>query len=315
MLTYDDVGQAALNFLVAQASYLEPGVYRIKYPQLNYADFVPIDTSAPPWVKSITFFSIDTVGQANWFNHMAKDVPLADIDRKKYEVGVEMAAVGYGYTVEELNQAMMVTPNIGLTDERAGAARRAYEEMCHNIAMYGDPRKNWMGLTNHTAPPIINLTTTWASRLSGATPTPASILQDVNSVLTGIWQSSLTVEMANTLLLPLSVMTLLSVTQLPNTTMNLIEWIKKNNIYSNETGGDLLIRGVRGLDTAGATGNGRIIAYDRSPDVLKMHRPMSHQFLEVWRTGPLRYDIPGIFRLGGLEIRRPGAIRYIDGSC
>jgi hypothetical protein len=315
MLTYDDVGQAALSFLVAQASYIEPGVYRTKYPDLNYADFVPVDTSAPAWVKSITFFSIDTVGQANWFNHMAKDVPLADIDRKKYEHGVEMAAIGYGYTVEELQQAMMVTPNIGLTSERANAARRGYEEMCHNVAMYGDPRKNWTGLTNSTVPAVINITSTWASRLSGATPTPTSILQDVNAVLTGIWQSSLTVEMANTLLLPLSVMTLLSMTQLPNTTMNLLEWIKKNNVYSNETGGDLLIRGVRGLDTAGATGNGRIIAYDRTPDVLKMHRPMSHQFLEVWRTGPLRYDIPGIFRLAGLEIRRPGAIRYIDGVC
>jgi hypothetical protein len=33
----------------------------------------------------------------------------------------------------------------------------------------------------------------------------------------------------------------------------------------------------------------------------------------VWQRGPIRFDVPGIFRLGGLEIRRPKAVRYIDG--
>jgi hypothetical protein len=27
----------------------------------------------------------------------------------------------------------------------------------------------------------------------------------------------------------------------------------------------------------------------------------------------LVFDVPGIFRLAGLEIRRPGAVRYVDG--
>jgi hypothetical protein len=47
--------------------------------------------------------------------------------------------------------------------------------------------------------------------------------------------------------------------------------------------------------------------------VLKMHIPMPHRFLPVWQTGPMFYEVPGIFRLGGLEIRRPKAVRYVDG--
>jgi hypothetical protein len=38
-----------------------------------------------------------------------------------------------------------------------------------------------------------------------------------------------------------------------------------------------------------------------------------HRFLPIWQTGPMVYDIPGIFRLGGVEIRRPAAVRYLDG--
>jgi hypothetical protein len=56
-----------------------------------------------------------------------------------------------------------------------------------------------------------------------------------------------------------------------------------------------------------------MIAYRRDPQVLKMHIPMTHRFLNVWQTGPLVFDVPGIFRLAGLEIRRPGAVRYVDG--
>jgi hypothetical protein len=311
----DETFQQALSFLVSQTTYLEPAVIRIKYPELNYAQFVPIDTSANEWAKSITFFSVDMVGQADWFNHMARDVPFADIMKQKHEQGIEMAAIGYRYTLEELGQAMML-PGTNLTIERAAAARRGYEEMVHNICMYGDSRKNWFGLINHSLPAIVNQATTFAGLIAtGTDANIALILQAINAVLTNIWQSSLTVEMADTLLLPLSVTTLLSMTQLPHTTMNLMEWILKNNLYTQETGLPLMIRGVRGLDTAGAAGQGRAIAYRRDPEVIKIHIPMTHRFLPVWQTGPIVFDVPGIFRIAGLEVRRPGAIRYMDGVC
>jgi hypothetical protein len=69
---------------------------------------------------------------------------------------------------------------------------------------------------------------------------------------------------------------------------------------------------VLGLDTAGAGSTTRMIAYKKDPAVLKMHMPMPHHFLPVWQTGPITFDIPGIFRIGGVEIRRPGAVRYVD---
>ena len=86
----------------------------------------------------------------------------------------------------------------------------------------------------------------------------------------------------------------------------------KYNVLTAQTGQPLVIRAVRGLETAGAGGTGRMVAYRRDPEVLKMHIPMTHRFLPVWQTGPLIFDVPGIFRLGGLDIRRPMAVRYLD---
>ena len=56
-----------------------------------------------------------------------------------------------------------------------------------------------------------------------------------------------------------------------------------------------------------------MVAYRRDPQVLKMWIPMRHRFLDVWQRGPMVFDVPGIFRIGGLEIRLPAAMRYLDG--
>lgn len=56
-----------------------------------------------------------------------------------------------------------------------------------------------------------------------------------------------------------------------------------------------------------------MIAYRKDPQVLKAHIPMPHRFLPVYQDGPLHWVVPGVFRLGGLDIRRPKEVRYIDG--
>ena len=184
---FRDDWQQALSFLVAQTTIIETQVLRIKYPALNYADLVPIDGSGPAWAKSVTFFSLDQFGHADWFNHLASDVPIADIARRKHESGIEMAAVGYRYTTEELQQAMQV-PGTNLTNERAAAARRAYEEFCHQVTLFGDTRKNWQGLYNHPSIAVINAPATWATSIALGTQAGINaVIATVNSLLTNIW--------------------------------------------------------------------------------------------------------------------------------
>ncbi len=120
-------------------------------------------------------------------------------------------------------------------------------------------------------------------------------------------------EIADTLLLPISNYQLAANTQMPNTTATVLQWLQLYNIYTAQTGRPLMIRGVRGLDVAGSGGTGRMVGYRKDPMVVKMHIPMPHKFLPVWQTGPLRFAVPGILRIAGVEIRRPGAVRYVDG--
>jgi hypothetical protein len=305
--------QSALSFMVQQASYIEPQVYEIAYPEIQYPSLVPVDTSGNEWIKSITFFSSDKVGQANWFSHLASDMPFADIVRTKYEQGIEMAGIGYYYTLEELGVAMQI-PNYNLTAERGDAARRAYEEFMDRIAFFGDTTKNWTGLTNDANVTAGNATAdgTGSSAL-WSTKSAELMARDINQILVGVYTGSQTVEMADTLLLPPDRFTALAGSRITNTAVTGFTFVQQSNAYTALTGQPLTIRSIRGLETAGAGSTARMIAYRNDPAILKLHLPMPHKFLNVMQVTPLRYDVPGIFRTGGIEIRRPGAVRYLDG--
>jgi hypothetical protein len=303
--------QQALGFLVSQTASIESQVVEVQYPDIQYPQLIPVDTSANEWAKSVAYYSTDKVGKANWFHHQAKDIHIADVERAKHEVGVEMADIGYRWTLEELGQAMMI-PGTNLSADRAAAARRAYEEFVDDVALRGKAEKSLFGIMNYPGITAV-LAGIQSSHTTWDLKDADGILADVNNAITGMYVASLTVEIADTILLPVGAMTILATKRIPNTTMTALEFLKTNNVYTNQTGQPLTIRALRGLETAGQNGSGRMIAYRRDPQVLKMHIPMTHRFLPVWQTGPLMFDIPGIFRLAGLEIRRPGAVRYVDG--
>lgn len=309
-----DAQQVAMSFLIRQASLIEPTVYAMKYQDIQYPGLVPVDTSAPEWIQSVTYFSMDSVGRAEWFSGLAHDVPKVELTREKFETSVSMAAIGYGYTLEELGTAQLLGMN--LTNEKATAARRVAEEKIDQVAFVGDSAKGFTGLVNASTP---TATTAPADGTGSATTfaskTPDQILRDINGQLTGIFTGTLGAEIADTILLPYSVLLDISTRRIDAVNQTtIIEWVMKNNIYTLTTGQPLTIRGMFGyLDTAGASSTKRMVAYRRSPEVLKFHMPMPFRFLQPWQTGPIKFDVPGIFRLGGVDIRRPKAVRYLDG--
>ncbi|WP_022697920.1 DUF2184 domain-containing protein [Euryhalocaulis caribicus] len=306
--------QSALGFLTRQAAHIEPTVYQKKYPSFDYTQLIDVDTSAGDWAQSIEFYSSDKLGQAEWFNHLADDVPRADAQYQKHTHAVEMAAIGYGYSLQEIGYAQRL--GINLTTDRADAARMAYEKFVYDVAIRGDSAKGWTGLTNDASVNAANVAADGsASSRLWTDKTPVQILRDVNEALTAVYEGSLQVEMANTVLLPISAYTYIATQPMssdyPNKTI--LQFIKETNIYTAETGQPLTVRGLRGLEDDGATNTGRMIVYRKDPQVVKLHLPVPLRFLPVWQTGPMKFEVPGYFRLGGVEIRLPGAVRYRDG--
>lgn len=299
--------QAALGFVRSQTSHIETGVNETVYPDVQYPALVPVDSSAHPFTQTVTYYSSDKVGKANWINGNADDIPLAGSEKSEFKTSVYTAGIGYGFGWEEVNVAMMLGQNLQADD--AAAARRAYEEMVDNVVLRGDARKGFNGLINY---PGIT-TGAVATGSWGAATSADLVLADVNNLILGIGTDTLFTSMADTILMSPAKLLYLATKRLGDTTMTLLEFLQKNNIYTFTTGQPLTIRGVIGLETAGSGSTQRMVAYRRNPEVLKFHLPMPHRFLPVFQEGPLNWVVPGVFRLGGLDIRRPTEVRYGDG--
>lgn len=300
--------QAAMGFVVSQTTHVETAVNETVYPDIQYPSLVPVDTSAHPFAQTVTYYSSDKFGAAGWINGNSDDIPLAGTDLTQHKTSVYTAGIGYSWGWEEINVAMMTGRNLAADD--AMAARRAYEEMVDRVALDGDAEKGFQGLIDNSG---ITPASATNGNWTGTGTTEDMILQDVNDALLAPATATKYTSIADTLLLPFTKLNVLATTRLGNTSMTLLQFLRANNTYTAMTGQQLTIRGVRGLETAGAGVTARMVAYRRDPQVLKLHIPMPHRFLPVYQAGPLRWVVPGVFRLGGLDIRRPAEVVYRDG--
>ncbi|KWV17141.1 DUF2184 domain-containing protein [Xanthomonas translucens] len=305
--------QSALGFVVAQTSIIEPGVYRTVYPDIQYTGLIPVDTSGSEFATSVTYYSQDQYGKADWINGNADDIPKAGTNRSQFQTGVHLAGIGYGYGWQEIGRAQLL--GINLPTEDAAAARRASEEMVDRVALLGDTAKGFTGLFNATnVTPVAAPAGAWGTLLVAGTATSDQIVADMNAALMNVFNGTNTTAIADRLLLPWSKFMLISTKKMSDySDMTVLQYFLANNVYTATTGQSLTVRGLRGLDNAGAGGVARMIAYRYDANVLKLHMPMPHRFLPVYQSGPMRWDVPGVMSLGGLDVRLPKQVVYVDG--
>lgn len=302
--------QAALSFVLSQTSHIETQVWKKQYPEILYPEFVPIDESAHPWATTVTYFSADYTGKAAWIHGFAQDFPMVGTNRTKHETEVAMGGIGYGYNLQEISQAQML--GMSLTADLAIASRDLYERHCEDVAFRGDAQKGYQGLLNNSSVGVADVADGVSTDPEWDTKTPDEIVADINEALLDVYLDSNTIEMADTVLLPVSRYTLIATKRLaPELTTTILEHIQRVNVYTATTGKPLKIRALRDLETAGVGGTKRMVVYRRSPDVLKLHRPMPLRFFPAQQI-MLDTRVPAAYRLGGTDIRKPGACRYRD---
>jgi hypothetical protein len=288
--------QAAIGFVIGQTSHIEREVIAIPYPDIRYAEMVPVDTSANAFAASVTFFTQDSVGRAKLMNGKGDDIPLANLMRTKFEQGILDAGIGYEFSLTEIGQAQMLGQS--LPTDGAAAARLAYEQLVDEVTLNG--AEGIEGLYATTG------ITSVAAGATFAASTPQVILSVINTALTAIMTATNGIDMANTIVLPLAAWAQISSRQLDVTSsMTILEFIQKSNVYTARTGQPLMIIGDHRLAT-------KMVVYKRDPSVLKLHMPMPLRFLPPQYVN-LSVRVPGMFRFAPLSIRRPLAVRYVTG--
>jgi len=290
--------QAALNFVVSQRSHIEAEVLRRPYPAIRYAELIPVDTSANPFALSVTHFTQDMTGRAKFINGKGDDIPLVNVTGSKFEQTVNMAGVGYSFSLEEIGAAQMMRRN--LTSDGADAARLAYEQFVDEVAFVGDATLGIEGFYNMTGVPSAAAGATFAAS------TPDAILAIINTALNAVFTNTLGIELADTIILPLAEYSRLASTRLGDgSDTTILDYVRRTNVYTAQTGQPLAIFADRRLTT-------QMVVYRRDPSVVKMHMPMPLQFIPPQAVN-LEIKVLGMFRFAPVNIRKPQAVRYVTG--
>jgi hypothetical protein len=299
--------QAAYPFVLAQGRNLETQIYKKRYPTFDYGTIVPIVTEGQPWAIGTTFFTVDTKGEAKIISGKGTDMPFVSSVRDQASSDFWMIGAGWTWTIEELNQAALYGIDLSATD--AMSASDAIERRLYFTFLRGQTEKRTTGFVNS---PIVQ---TFTATQTAAAATPAQAYSMVNDLLSTVRTNSNETEWADSLALPPSVMRKWATqsTGQGDGTLNVLEYLRKNNIYSAEnSGAPLRIVSTRELVGAGAGSTNRMVAYRYDKEVLRGHLPLPRRVLDPRQSSLMGYEQGIIARTGGTEIRLPGAMAYLD---
>jgi hypothetical protein len=301
--------QAALPFVLAQGRNVEAKIYARRYPTFNYAQVIPVVTEGNPWSIGTTFFSVDSAGEAKFLSGAGTDMPFNKTTRDQASHDFAMIGSGWEWTLEEVNQAALYGINLSTLD--AMSAVDKVERLLNSIAFVGATEKNWTGFANDAAVPRADVGTPgtfWPAKSADQK------LTDVNEVLSRVRTQTGEVEWADSLALPPDAFRAAATQRLGSGDglLTVLEYIKKNNIYTAETGQPLSIYPVRELATASQDGGGRMVAYRRDEEVVRFHLPMPRTPLQPRQKSLMGFETGIIARTGGTEWRLPKSAAYAD---
>ena len=301
--TIDD----GLAFFLSQLSQTEAKIYEAKYRNIVFQDFVPVDTSQPEWVDEVSYISYDAVTVGKFVGANAKDLPESDINAAKSRIPVFYGGNSYGYSLDELRKSQQL--RIPLDTTKGRMSLRGFQEHAQRVAFFGDADRSVTGLFNNANVQLSN------SLFNFATGTGADAVSYMNQVLITVWQNSAETHLANMFLIDSANWAIISEKRMDaGTDTTVLEYFKKNNLYTAMTGLELTIKPNFELKTAGAAGVPRMMAYELNDDNLVMHMPMPWRSIAPQPDG-LRINVPAEYKFGGVEFRYPGSAAYHDNAA
>jgi len=299
--------QQALEFSVPELTHFEREVYEATVLEdIRFRQLIDVDGSADDWARTVEFRSIARAGNAEWYNAQANEVPVVSMEMDRHSQPIHMAAIGYNYDIETTHNGQRLGINI-MNEGVSGAVEEA-ERFMQKVCYEGDAAKGFKGLLTHDA-----VTTSTAAQTFAAS-TPQQLVDLIQAPISAIVATTKETELPNTVLVPTVQFDKLAETRYNEyNNETVLDYVKRTNATTTRTGRNIEIMAISQLEGKGAGSTDRMVVYCKDPRKAKMHIPMEHRFVVPMRTGPLTYHRPGIFRVGGFDLRREASMRYVDG--
>lgn len=290
-----DSGEAL--FLARQLEYIKPKVYQRLYDQHRCRTHFPVSFDAGKGREVITHRMISRRGRAA----IGLGFPRINVAQQEYTTKVEPLTASYHYDVMQIRKAMNANqPGLNLPVELAYAARMAISEEENRLAYLGDAGKGINGAftSREVAIQVAEFS------LSDEATTSDQIISVFNRAINSVTTLSLATQIANYLLMPISLWTRIRTQPRSTAAGGNADTIFE---YLQRAHPDMTFDWCTACTGAGIGGGDVMFVYNRSDDSITLEIPSEFEQLPEVLNDKGEYVTNCIEEFGG--------VRYIYASA
>jgi hypothetical protein len=299
---------APTMFLARALEEIDPMMYARQYARLEAGELVQ-PRSMNPGANKHTYRQTDGKGAAVVTTDYNVEHPIVEVSKEEFSQGVVGILSGYRYNLQELRAALYAGES--LDTDRALVARRVIAETTNRIGLLGYPEFGITGLFNQAYAQAYTLPAD-GNQNGGSSSTrfihktTRQIERDIQGILNMVPETTAEIEKATRVLMPYATLRFLEQTRIADDVETKILDVIKGAFPGVE------FRGALFLESAGAGGSGRLVAYNPSREIVEWLVPIAFEQFAPFQPTSTTWQIIMHARIGGIVNRRPLCMIYAD---
>lgn len=302
----------ASELIVSVFDQVESGFYDALYPEILWRSVLPeasIKTDINPGAMNYVYRSRDIKGMGQFVNGDPKNIPRVGQVVGQVTVPILDAAVGATLTDAEARRHQFGYQS---------ALAQDFGEIMKKAADCHIERTFFFGNANAGFSPFLDYPTVTKIPVDAwAGTTPAEWVASINDAISAQWTASKTIHLCGRVYLPPAKFSMLTEAFVIGTgtvgvAVSALEYLKKNNIFTAQTGKELKVLPLRYLEGAGVAGVDRAIIMEWNPRNFVLPFPLAYQLAQPVPIA-LGVEMFAEYIFGSFNARYPMAMAYIDG--
>ena len=284
-------------FIANELKEIDSKLFDTKYAELEAFKLVAVDGRMSPGAEQYSYKMWDGRGVAQITSDYATASPSNNVEVKEYISKVVGIRNSYQISIQEMRAAQLAGTPLDMMEIEI--ARRTIAEGINKIALHGDAMSGLTGLFNNAFVPSSVAASTLAALSTDAAALALAALVDQVKL------QSKGVHKCNRLVMPESIRLALSMRRMgANNDTSVLEYFLKQRP-------GIEVIGSFELDTQGAGGANRMLAYEYSAENAVMKLPVAFEVFpeEIHATFVVREMHA---RCGGVIFYRPLSAVYLD---
>lgn len=308
-LNDDEAAAQAMHFVTNNLQAIQAMVEEILYADFRLDAYFPIVTNIPEGARTYSYKVINKYGLGKFIDNTGRDANRSSASLQNVPYNLQYGGIIPSWTLEDIRAAAFA--GVALDTETIKAGTEGCLDHIEIVGLEGDTTFGFTGLINNTDIPSAASAKTIANMT--ADEMVAFVQTNVAALISQTAEVfSRVIKTGMTLYLPLAQETLIGDTKLADDASKTVwEYVKVNNQWTRRTGQELKMETVAELSGAGAGSTDRALFGFNHDRVMEMAMPIQPR---VIRTIEHHYgvDAPMEYKVSGLNVKRPTAMKYID---